>query len=170
MSRTGQKILQVCRAGVLPVRLADHPQTLVETSFCPVKMRPPARRPLDFPNKIGSWLWDYFDYTKSRACRDDDSLHRCEVFHCHEQTEIIQGRICLNLGFVTSRRIYDLSELEKLVVRRNCPDDVGLPCRGFLQIVEAHPDFRLFTILVRLNENVCTRTCHGSREVHLQFC
>jgi hypothetical protein len=115
---------------------------------------------------LPSWLRHYLNYAKSRTRRCDHGLHRGKVFHGHEQTEIIQGGIGFDFSLVFPLDVRDLSQLSKLIVRRDRPEDLRLSAWSFLQFVEAHCDFRFFTILVWLNENVRARTSHRAREVH----
>ena len=63
-----------------------------------------------------------------------------KVFHGYKQSKVGQIGIGFDFSLVSSLEISYLSQLEKLIIRRDRPKDVCLSGGCFLQFVEAHLD------------------------------
>src|SRR5215213_3297654 len=100
-------------------------------------------------------------------CSDDNAVRsRHLVFQRDYQTEVLKRRFRLNLGFVSSASVDDLTELDVPVVSPDRPKHVDLPRWRFLQFVEARSNHSR-AIFARLNLDVgaCARQC--AREINL---
>src|SRR6185295_10963388 len=84
------------------------------------------------------------------------------------QTKVRQWNFRSDLSFVPAACIYNLTEPDVLVVRRNRPQDEALARGRFLQLVETHLDLSR-SVFPRRDENVRARACQRTREVDFDF-
>gem|GEM_PF-4544822 len=105
------------------------------------------------------WLWNQLNYP-------DCLSGRCGqlVFNGYQQTKILQSSLRSDFTLVTARGVYNLSEFDKLIVRRNRPENIDFSRGHFLQLMEPQLHFRR-SILARRDENIRARAGHGAAEI-----
>jgi len=68
-----------------------------------------------------------YDADAMSARSDDRSSRQPQVFGCQQHSKVVKSGLRLNLGFVASADVYDLTQPLILIVRRDSPKDVCSP-------------------------------------------